>query len=85
MADPSQVLASYGPWWASRARWARLRGDEAAAVGSFAEAVAADPFSPEGACETLDPVAVPDALATDAAKDLCAAARARHEPTFDED
>ena len=32
MADPSQVLSSYGPWWATRGRWARGRGDEAAAV-----------------------------------------------------
>lgn len=54
MADPSQVLSSYGPWWATRGRWARARGDEGVAVSSFHEAVAADPFDPEGACETLD-------------------------------
>ena len=26
MADPSQVLSSYGPWWATRGRWARAPG-----------------------------------------------------------
>jgi len=86
MSDPSQVLASYGPWWATRARWARLRGDEGVAVPSFDEAVAADPFDAEGACETLDPVAVPPQVASDATKDaLCTSARARPEPPFDDD
>ncbi|HTB79231.1 MAG TPA: hypothetical protein VK762_38575 [Polyangiaceae bacterium] len=62
MGDPSQVLSSYGPWWATRGRWARARGSEDAAVSSFREAVAADPFGPEGACETADPADVPAAL-----------------------
>jgi hypothetical protein len=62
MGDPSQVLSSYGPWWATRGRWARARGNEDAAVSSFREAVAADPFGPEGACETADPADVPAAL-----------------------
>jgi hypothetical protein len=53
--DPKQVLASYGPWWATRGRWARLRGDEPTATASFIEAVSADPLFPEAACETLVP------------------------------
>jgi hypothetical protein len=60
MADPSQVLSSYGPWWATRGRWARDRGDEGAATLSFGEAVAADPFDPEGACEALELPVSPD-------------------------
>jgi hypothetical protein len=55
MGDPAQVFSSYGPWWATRGRWARIRGEEPVALGSFSEAVAADPFGAEGACETLDP------------------------------
>jgi hypothetical protein len=82
MSDPSQVLSSYGPWWATRGRWAQLRGDEPAAVSSFREAVATDPFDPEGACETLDPQVVP---ADPAKQPLCAAARAAGEPPFDAD
>ncbi len=54
VADPAQVLSSYGPWWATRGRWARLRGDEGLATSSFGEAVAADPFDAEGACETIE-------------------------------
>jgi hypothetical protein len=79
VADPKQVLSSYGPWWAIRGRWARLRGDEGAAGASFIEAVAADPFDVEGACETLDPGVSP----TDPLKKaLCDAARAAGEPPF---
>jgi hypothetical protein len=100
MGDPSQVLSSYGPWWATRGRWARARGDETIAASSFAEAVAADPFDPEGACETLDPPAPPDSPASSPAApssvtvgsaagqgdaSLCAAARAAGEPPFDAD
>jgi hypothetical protein len=64
MAEPSQVLSSYGPWWATRGRWARVRGDEEGAALSFREAIAADPFDPEGACETLEeaPPSDPGAL-----------------------
>lgn len=51
--DPKQVLSSYGPWWATRGRWARMKGDEPTATASFIEAVAADPFWPEAACESL--------------------------------
>ncbi len=53
--DPKQVLSSYGPWWATRGRWARMRGDDGAAAASFIEAVSADPLLPEAACETLAP------------------------------
>jgi hypothetical protein len=82
VADPTQVISSYGPWWAIRGRWARLRGDEATATASFVEAVAADPFDPEGACETLDPAAAP---ADARAKALCDAARSAGEPPFEGD
>jgi hypothetical protein len=83
VSDPSQVLASYGPWWATRGRWARMRGDEGAAAVSFGEAVAADPFDAEVACETLDPAQPSPSVAADQAKAaLCDAARARHEPPF---
>jgi len=100
MGDPSQVLSSYGPWWATRGRWARARGDEAAAAMSFGEAVAADPFDPEGACETLDPPAATDPATSSSAaassgtaapgsgqgkESLCATARAVGEPPFDAD
>jgi len=82
VADPKQVLASYGSWWALRGRWARLRGgpgDEALAGSSFFEAIAADPLNPEAACETIDPTAP----ARDPAnQSLCDAARARAEPPF---
>lgn len=72
VADPTHVLSSYAPWWATRGRWARLRGDEPLATDSFWQAVAADPFDPEGACETIDASASPP----DAAKGpLCSAAR----------
>ncbi len=82
VADPTQVLSAYGPWWATRGRWARMRGDEGMALPSFGEAVAADPFDEEAACETIDPNSVP----IDAVKvPLCAAARARREPPFDAD
>jgi hypothetical protein len=82
MADPSQVLSSYGPWWATRGRWARLRGDEATAIESFGAAVATDPFDPEAACETIEPFALP---AASSSVPLCVAARALAEPPFDAD
>jgi hypothetical protein len=73
MADPMRLLSSYGPWWATRGRWARLRSDEPTATASFWQAVAADPFDPEGACETIDPASPPP----DPSKEpLCSAARA---------
>lgn len=82
VADPAQVLSSYGPWWATRGRWARLRGDERSGAESFDEAVAADPFDEEAACEAIDPIAIPPDPPKAA---LCAAARARQEPEFDGD
>jgi hypothetical protein len=78
VADPRVVLTSYGPWWAIRGRWARLSEDEPTAAASFLEALGADPFDPEAACETVDPHASPP----DAKKQLCDAARARAEPPF---
>jgi hypothetical protein len=86
LGEPKDVVSSYGPWWAIRGRFARLRGDGAAADGFFAEAVADDPFDVESACQTLDPAAEPlpptgaspaEAAALPA---LCAAARKRGEP-----
>ena len=85
MADPSQVLSSYGPWWATRGRWARARGDDAAAARSFGEAVAADPFDPEGACEALEEAAPSPFLDAPGKVPLCATARAAGEPLFDAD
>ncbi len=97
MADPSEVLSSYGPWWATRGRWARVRGDEPVATSSFREAVAADPFDPEGACESLDflapvdppapggPAAASTPAPQPAVSPLCAAARQTGEPPFDAD
>jgi hypothetical protein len=82
VADPRQVLSSYGPWWAIRGRWARLGGNEPTATASFIEAVAADPFDAEGACETIEAA---DSPAEADKKALCDAARARGEPTFEGD
>jgi hypothetical protein len=72
VADPKDVLSSYGPWWATRSRWARMSGDEPTATAGFIEAVAADPFDAEGACESLDPASSP---ADPAARAICDAAR----------
>ena len=78
LADPRQMLGSYGPWWALRGRWAVLRGDRAEGKTSFFEADAVDPLYPEAACEAADSAPA----GPDASKDLCDAARARNEPTF---
>jgi hypothetical protein len=78
VADPRSVVSSFGPWWAVRGRWARLRGDEAVAGPSFTEAVAVDPFNREAACESLDGEAPPDLRKAP----LCDAARAAAEPPF---
>ncbi|MDP9150195.1 MAG: hypothetical protein M3O36_09680, partial [Myxococcota bacterium] len=80
VADPRQVITSYGPWWAIRGRWARLRGRENEAQGSFVEAVAADPFDVESACESVHPEAVGASSPGDAA--LCGAAREAGAPAF---
>jgi hypothetical protein len=68
--DPKQVVSSYGPWWATRGRWARLRGDEPTAVTSFLEAIANDPLLPEAACEAIGepPAGVPATPLCDAAR-----------------
>jgi hypothetical protein len=85
VADPADVLSSYGPWWAMRGRWARSRGDEAAALRSFVEAIAADPFDPEGACEAVELSASPAGASGASGVPLCAAARAYASPPFDSD
>jgi hypothetical protein len=82
VTDPKQLLSSYGRWWAVRGRWGRLRGDEGVALPSFIEAVAADPFDTEAACETIDARALPPDLSK---VPLCDTARAAAEPQFDED
>jgi hypothetical protein len=73
VADPMDVIASYGPWWAARGRAQRAQGDDWSATASFLEAVGNDPFSPEGACESIDVAAPP---ADPAKAPLCDAARA---------
>jgi hypothetical protein len=95
VADPKEVLSSYGPWWAVRGRWARLRQEENIAIASFAEAVATDPFDPEASCESIDASALPsagtdpgDANPNEARKPekaLCDAARAAGQPSYGED
>jgi hypothetical protein len=81
-ADPKEVLASYGPWWAIRGRLARARGDDKMADTAFIEAVAQDPLHIESACEGPDDASQPkDARG----RPLCEAAKARLEPPFDAD
>lgn len=76
-ASAKAVQASFAPWWAVRGRLLRAASDAPGADGSFFEAVAADPYDPEAACETLDPTMAP---ADPAAAALCRAARATAEP-----
>jgi len=76
VAEPKDVVSSYGPWWAIRGRLARRRGDEGLAGSSFVEAVANDPLDVEPACESLDEAPPKSPLALP----LCDAARARDEP-----
>ena len=82
LADPKALLSSYGPWWAIRGRFARARGDDATAGSSFFEAVAADPFDVEAACEGLAAAATPG---DPTAKALCDAARGRGDPSVGRD
>jgi hypothetical protein len=82
VSDPKAVVTSFAPWWAVRARWARLRGDEDEAIGSYGESLAADPYEPEAACETIDPASRPDGGEK---ASLCDAARAAAGPTFGQD
>lgn len=91
VADPAQVTSSYGPWWALRGRRARTRSDETAAGLAFFWGLSADPLEPEVACEAVQDVG--EAGLTDAGPwpsasaqgPLCAAARARAEPVFEDD
>jgi hypothetical protein len=82
VADSHEVASSYGPWWALRGRWARADGDEGTAVTSFEAALADDPLDPESACEAIDTTGLPT---NPERAPLCAAARARGEPTFGDD
>jgi hypothetical protein len=84
LGEPKDVASGFGPWWAIRARMARVRGgaDAAVAEGYFVEAVAQDPFDVESACQSLDPAA--------STKDpqlapLCDAARAMGAPDIGKD
>jgi hypothetical protein len=80
LADPNELPASYGPWWAIRGRLARARGEENVADPSFVESVAADPFGPEGVCEGI----TKDSTPTDPKqRPLCDAARAWRESLAD--
>jgi hypothetical protein len=71
--DVRDVSSLYGPWCASRGRWARARGDEEGAAVSFSQAVASDPFEPEVACEARPDDA--EAIGR-SAEPMCVAARA---------
>jgi hypothetical protein len=81
VASPRTVTASYGPWWAIRGRLARAAGEGTDADASFWEALAADPFDVETACQSLDPKVEPSGdLGA-----LCKASRARGEPLLGQD
>jgi hypothetical protein len=82
VADPKDVVSSFGPWWAIRGRWARARGDEATAESSFFEALSADPLDVEVACEGILVTSSPK---NPLQRSLCDAARARLEPTLGQD
>jgi hypothetical protein len=55
VAEPKEVVAPYGPWWAIRGVFAQGRGDDGVTGPSFVEAVAQDPFDLEAACHSRDP------------------------------
>jgi hypothetical protein len=82
VADPKDVTSSYGPWWAIRGRFARLRGDDKTADSSFIEAVAADPLDVEAACEGLLPTSRP---ANPGGRTLCEGAQSSGEPGIGQD
>jgi hypothetical protein len=82
VSDPKAVPSAYGPWWAIRGRFARAKGDDPAADGSFFEAVASDPLDVESACEGAADDSVPRAPLS---LPLCTAARAAQNPPFDAD
>jgi hypothetical protein len=77
--DPGQVISPYGPWWASRGRWQRGRGDEPGASTSFSQAVANDPLDPECACEAL-----PGSNSPRSSDPLCVAAQGWALSPFDD-
>jgi hypothetical protein len=79
VGEPADVIASYGPWWAIRGRFARARVENDQADAFFLEAISQDPLDVEVACESIDPAYFP-AFATSRA--LCEAARKRGEPPF---
>jgi hypothetical protein len=85
--DPHAVGSTFGPWWAIRGRWQRVDGEGAEADASFVEAVATDPFDVESACEVDGSLTdVPDDSGPEtAARLLCDAAKARHEPPLGQD
>ncbi len=82
LADPKDVSASFSGWWAIRGRWARDREDLAVADPAFVEAISANPYDDEAACETLDPAKSPE---TTASRLLCEAARKMGEPPLGKD
>jgi hypothetical protein len=82
VADPKDVVSSFGPWWAVRGRFARTRGEGETADSSFVEAVANDPLDTECACEGIDAASRPK---DPAGQFLCDAARARGEPGIGQD
>ncbi len=87
VADPALVTSTFGPWWAVRGRWEREDGHGEDADASFVEAVATDPFDVQAACEVDDSVTeyVDDSGPETAARLLCEAAKARHEPSLGRD
>jgi hypothetical protein len=79
LGEPADVMASYGPWWAIRGRFARAQVDNDVADAFFLEAISQDPLDVEVACESIDPAYFP---AFAASRALCEAARKRGEPPF---
>lgn len=91
VADPKEVVQSYGPWWAMRGVIQHVNASAApgtadASEPSFAEAVSQDPFGVLSACKGSPEVsptsaaapgaAAPAPLLDPAAEALCQAARA---------
>ncbi len=80
--DPQQVLAPFGPWWASRGRWLQRNDDAEGARSSFIEALHNDPLDPECACE-VRPAAASSPQPTPA-NPLCSAAQSWAPSPFDD-
>jgi predicted Zn-dependent protease len=87
VSDPTAVASSFGPWWAIRGRFQREAGQGPDADASFVEAVATDPLDMQSACEVDESVTetVEDEGPETAARALCDAAKARHEPRLGRD